>query len=227
MKRYIEIRPCAGGTESEQLCELMLNTYKRACDKNSLQLTVIDSNTRMTSLIVEGKNASLFDNEKGVHKFQRIPETEKKGRIQTSTISIAVLAFNDNDNVDEKLFNENDLKIEPMHCQGKGGQNVNKVESGVRITHIPSGITIASTTQRSQIQNKRIAFQILFAKLEERREDEKQLVKNQQRNEQIRSGERSDARRIYNEQRSEIVDKITNQRCPYKEFFKGRIELLN
>lgn len=223
-KKYIEIRPCAGGEEAERLCDLMVSVYKKTCDQNNINISVVNKDTRMVSLIVEGKDTSVFDNESGVHKFQRVPETERKGRVHTSTVSVAALELDDN--VEEDLFNENEIKITTMHCTGHGGQNINKVESGVRITHLPTGIVVSSTTQRSQSQNKKIAFMILSSKLKEHREAYKLSDINKQRGEQVKDGKRSDSRRIYNEQRGDVYDKITRKQCSYKEFLKGQIDKL-
>jgi peptide chain release factor 1 len=223
-KKYIEIRPCAGGEEAERLCDLMVSVYKKTCDQNNINISVVNKDTRMVSLIVEGKDTSVFDNESGVHKFQRVPETERKGRVHTSTVSVAALELDDN--VEEDLFNENEIKITTMHCTGQGGQNINKVESGVRITHLPTGLVITSTTQRSQSQNKKIALLILSSKLQELKESKRVSETNKQRAEQVREGKRSDARRIYNEQRGEVYDKITGKQCSFKEFLKGKIDKL-
>lgn len=223
-KKYIEIRPCTGGEEAEQFCELMMSIFKKVCDQNNIKITIVDKDKRMISLIVEGKDTSVFNNESGVHKFQRIPETEKRGRVHTSTVSVAVLDLIET--VEGDSFYESEIKITPMHCSGHGGQNINKVESGVRITHLPTGLVITSTTQRSQSQNKKIALLILSSKLQELKESKRVSETNKQRAEQVREGKRSDARRIYNEQHGEVYDKITGKQCSFKEFLKGKIDKL-
>lgn len=226
-EKIIEIRPCVGGKEAEMLCQEMLIVYLKYCNSNNITVEIINNSSKTITLIVNGNSNTLnvFENEKGIHKFQRVSKTEKNGRIHTSTISIAVLNIKENINY-ESLYNPKDIKIQKLHCGGPGGQNVNKVETGIRITHIPSGIIVKSTQERSQYQNKINAFKILNAKLQEQQNLNSISKTNNIRSSQVKNSERADSRRTYNEQRGEIVDKISNKKCKYKEFFKGNINLL-
>jgi peptide chain release factor 1 len=226
MNLKIEIRPCAGGQEAELLCEEMLNVYIKYCKKKNI-IYEINQSGKTTLLFVSGtsKILSTFFNESGIHKFQRVSKTERNGRMHTSTVSITVLE--DNKNTESELYNLKDIRIDYFHCGGKGGQNVNKVQTGVRIVHYPSGIVIESTNERSQKQNKTNAFNLLYQKLKEQNANASAALENSNRYAQVQNGERSESKRIYNEKRNEIFDQTTQKTCSYKEFFKGNIELLN
>ena len=226
-EKIIEIRPCVGGKEAETLCNEMLSVYLKYCNSNNVSIKIVDNSSKTITFIVNGKSNTLnvFNNEKGIHKFQRVSKTDKNGRVHTSTISVAVLGIQENIDY-ESLYNTKDVKIQKLHCGGPGGQNVNKVETGIRLTHIPTGIIVKSTQERSQYQNKLNAFKILSAKLQEQQIINTTSKTNNTRSSQIKNAERSDSRRTYNEQRCEIIDKITKRKCKYKEFFKGNIQLL-
>lgn len=224
ISKYIEIRPGAGGKESENLSEELFKVYLRYCNKNNIEAEFINDDKRLYTLIVTGQEnkVKVFNNESGVHKFQRVPKTEKRGRVHTSTISVAVLPI-EKDNFKKKYYEDKDIKIDEYRGSGAGGQHRNKTSSAIRVTHKPSGIVITCENERSQHQNKAIALSILNSKL---KEIEKNSSKNKIINErkgQVKNNERNEARRIYNEQRGEINDLILNQRKQYKDFFKGEL----
>ena len=143
--------------------------------------------------------------ETGVHRIQRVPSTEKTGRVHTSTASVAILPVRKKTNIEIK---PSDLEIETSRSGGAGGQNVNKVETAVRIVHKPTGIDVRSTAQRSQLKNKEMAMSILIAKLERLKEEEESAKYAGERKSQIGTADRSEKIRTYNI----LQDRITDHR---------------
>lgn len=224
IKKYIEIRPGAGGEESENLVEELFKVYLRYCAKNNIKVEQNESNGRTTSFIVEGdeKVVKAFNNESGVHRFQRVPKTEKRGRVHTSTITVAVLDVSESI-TGKKFYEDKDIRIDKFHCGGKGGQNVNKVETGIRVVHNPSGIVVVATTERTQFANKANALAILNAKLKQVEEEKRVGKIANKRAKQVGTGNRNESRRTYNEQRGEINDTVLGVKKKYKDFFKGNL----
>lgn len=224
IKKYIEIRPGAGGEESENLVEELFKVYLRYCAKNNIKVEQNESNGRTTSFIVEGdeKVVKVFNNESGVHRFQRVPKTEKRGRVHTSTITVAVLDVSESI-TGKKFYEDKDIRIDKFHCGGKGGQNVNKVETGIRVVHNPSGIVVVATTERTQFANKANALAILNAKLKQLEEEKRVGKIANKRAKQVGTGNRNESRRTYNEQREEINDTVLGVKKRYKDFFKGNL----
>lgn len=224
IKKYIEIRPGAGGEESENLVEELFKVYLRYCAKNNIKVEQNESNGRTTSFIVEGdeKVVKVFNNESGVHRFQRVPKTEKRGRVHTSTITVAVLDVSESI-TGKKFYEDKDIRIDKFHCGGKGGQNVNKVETGIRVVHNPSGIVVVATTERTQFANKANALAILNAKLKQVEEEKRVGKIANKRAKQVGTGNRNESRRTYNEQRGEINDTVLGIKKRYKDFFKGNL----
>jgi len=211
MERVIlEIRAGTGGEEAALFAGDLARMYQKYASKKGWKFTVLDFN--QTSLRgyktfiakIEGENTySELKNESGVHRVQRVPITEKSGRIHTSTASVAVLP-----EVEPKeiQLNPNDLEISFFRSSGPGGQNVNKVETAVRITHKPTGIVVSSQTGRSQSANREEALNILRAKLRERQQLEEQVRLGKLRRDQIGSAERAEKIRTYNFPDDRITD---------------------
>jgi len=206
----IEIREGTGGEEAALFAGDLFNMYSKYAQNQGWQLNVLDSNPTtlggFRGIIFEVKNGDVFSKmkyEAGVHRVQRIPKTEKSGRIHTSTATVAVLP---KPKKTQLKINPNDLRIDYYHSSGPGGQNVNKRETAVRITHLPTGLVASSQTQRHLLENKEQAFVILEAKIlqkQKQEEDEKILGK---RKSQIGGGERSEKIRTYNFPQDRITD---------------------
>jgi peptide chain release factor 1 len=206
----MEIRAGTGGDEAALFALDLYKMYSRFAQNRGWGQNLIDSSAstigglKEISLEINSPEAyNLLKNEGGVHRVQRIPKTEKNGRIHTSTATVAVLPKVE---ASEIKINPADLEITTARAGGPGGQNVNKVETAVRVRHIPSGIVILSRTQRSQGQNKEKALELLRAKLYEMQQTQQVASIGQQRREQIKGAERSDKIRTYNFPQDRITD---------------------
>ncbi len=206
----VEIRAGAGGEEASLFVADLLKMYSRYAFFNHWQQKILDS--RPTSLngfkeiIFEISGNGVFStmkNEAGVHRVQRIPTTEKSGRIHTSTTSVAVLLKPQKGKI---TINPNDLKIDTYKSSGPGGQYVNKRMTAVRITHLPSGLVVTSQTERNLQQNRENALSILAAKLLEKKEVEERTKVGEERRLQIGKAQRAEKIRTYNFPQNRITD---------------------
>jgi len=210
----VEIRAGAGGEEASLFAGDLFRMYSRYAQTKGWQVEIIDSNQSerggFKELIFEikGKGAfSRFKHERGVHRVQRVPVTEASGRIHTSTTTVAVLPEAEEI---ELNINPDDLKMEFFHSRGAGGQNVNKVTTAVRITHLPTGIMASCQDERSQIRNKMKAMAVLRARLldaEQRRQSESI---DKERRMQVGSGQRAEKIRTYNFPQNRVTDHRVN-----------------
>lgn len=169
---------------------------------------------------VSGENARLtFQDEAGGHRIQRVPANDKRGRVQSSTITVAVLDIPTEQSLH---IDPKDLEVKTCRSGGKGGQNVNKVESCVIVTHRSSGLQVRCESERSQTQNKATAMDLLRAKLLEAQRAQARVARDAARRQQVGSGERSDKRRTVRMQDDSVVDHVTGRRWRASLYWKGQ-----
>ncbi len=217
----MEIRAGAGGNEASIFARELFRMYQNFSYKQSWNFSTLDE------LVAEIKGAGVWEKlkqESGVHRIQRVPKTEKTGRIHTSTASVAILPEVTQKEIGIK---ESDLEITFSRAGGPGGQNVNKVETAVRILHKPSGVIVSSREERSQLKNRERAMQILRAKLyDEKRRKESEAL-SQERRGQIGTADRSEKIRTYNFLQDRITDhRIKKSFHNIQRILDGDLELI-
>jgi len=208
----LEVRAGAGGEEASLFAEELAHMYSLYAQNRGWSVSVIDESRsavggyKEASFEIRGKDVYKdLRFETGVHRVQRIPATEKMGRVHTSTASVAILPVRKKSSVQ---INPGDIEVEFSRSGGAGGQNVNKVETAVRLVHKPTGIDVRSTSQRSQLKNREMAMSILMAKLEAQKQEEDAQKFSKERKDQIGTADRSEKIRTYNI----LQDRITDHR---------------
>lgn len=231
MKRIIEISAGEGGQDAQLLVGDMAGVYAKMCQIQNWQFTWLTKNAApgdgffSVKLLVEGKDLSSLAQEAGGHRFQRIPPTERKGRVHTSSIKVAV--YDPNLEVDKKYFMTEDqhFKVEWFSGTGNGGQHRNKHQNSARVTHIPTGI-IEARQGRSRENNLFDAKQALLARLQQAVDSARQQQLCSLRKEQMGSGERGDKIRTIRFQDNVVTNNINNTKMTTEQYMRGHIHKL-
>ncbi|MFC1501251.1 peptide chain release factor 1 [Elusimicrobiota bacterium] len=229
----IEIRAGTGGEEAALFAGELFRMYSRYVEVKGWKLEIIDSNAtgiggfKEIIFTISGQNIwKHLKYERGTHRVQRVPETEASGRVHTSAVTVAVLPEAEEVEVEVK---PEDLRIDTYRASGAGGQHVNKTDSAIRITHVPTGIVVACQEERSQIKNRAKAMRILRAKLLEEKILEQERSITTDRKKQIGSGDRSEKIRTYNFPQNRLTDhRINFSLYRLQEIMEGDLdELIN
>tara|TARA_B110000211_G_scaffold186150_1_gene211275 strand:+ start:2289 stop:3365 length:1077 start_codon:yes stop_codon:yes gene_type:complete len=224
----VEIRAGTGGLEASLFCSDLFKMYEKVCSKKKWQLEIINISKseaggfKEVIFLVNGSDIySYLKYESGVHRVQRIPETETQGRVHTSAATVAVLP--EAEDVDIQI-KDSDLRIDVFRAGGPGGQSVNTTDSAVRITHIPSGVVVSQQDEKSQHKNKAKALKILRSRVYEAEKRKKDQERSSNRRSQIGTGDRSERIRTYNFPQGRVTDHRINLTLhKLEEFLNGEI----
>ncbi len=210
----IEIRAGAGGDEAALFAGDLFRMYSRFCENKGWKMSLIDSSVlgiggfKEVVFEVKGEGAyGLLRFEAGTHRVQRVPETEKQGRVHTSTATVVVLPEAEEVDVEIK---QSDIRIDTFCSSGPGGQSVNTTYSAIRVLHIPTGIIVSCQDQKSQHQNKEKALQVLRSRILAKQEEERMAQESSTRKSQVGGGDRSDKIRTYNFSQDRVTDHRIN-----------------
>lgn len=224
-----EIRAGAGGEEAALFAGTLFRMYSMYAERKHWKIEVLNENEtglggyKEISFMVTGKGVySRLKFESGVHRVQRVPDTESSGRIHTSTATVAVLPVVEDVEIE---INPSDIKLDVFRASGAGGQHVNKTSSAVRLTHIPTGIVAECQTERSQLQNREYAMRLLRSRLYEKEQAQQDAKLAKERKSQVGSGDRSEKIRTYNYPQGRITDhRIGLSIYQMEDFLNGNLD---
>lgn len=230
---FMEVRAGTGGDEAGIFAGDLFRMYQRYADNKNFKLEIIDFNEsekggfKEMVISISGEEAfGLLKYESGVHRVQRVPETETNGRVHTSAATVAVLPQVDDVEIDIK---EEDLRIDIFRSGGAGGQNVNKVETAVRMIHIPSGIVVSCQDERSQLKNREKAMKVLKSRLYEMEQKKQQDEIASSRKSMVKTGDRSEKIRTYNYPQNRVTDhrlEGDDKNFSLRDIIEGNLDLV-
>jgi peptide chain release factor 1 len=230
---FIEVRAGTGGDEAGIFAGDLFRMYQRYADIKNFKLEIIDFNEsekggfKEIVISISGEEAfGLFKYESGVHRVQRVPETETNGRVHTSAATVAVLPQVDDVEIDIK---DEDLRIDIFRSGGAGGQNVNKVETAVRMIHLPSGIVVSCQDERSQLKNREKAMKVLKSRLYEIEQKKQQDEIASSRKSMVKTGDRSEKIRTYNYPQNRVTDhrlEGDDKNFSLRDIIEGNLDLV-
>lgn len=223
-KLHLELRAAVGGDDSKLLIKDMMDIYIKVCRTNSFEYKVLEQNEGLITIWISGNNAkNTFSNEEGSHRWQRVPPTERKGRVHTSSITVAILDVNDYKEVE---IRPDEIRIETTRGSGSGGQRKNVTDNCVVMTHLATGLKVVRDG-RQQHKNKEDALEELTKRVNNLYRTGHDGEVTNERREQIGDGARSDKRRTYRVKDSIVIDHITGKTASLKDVMRGKIELLS
>jgi peptide chain release factor 1 len=219
----VEIRQAEGGEDAKDLVNKLFNIYKKYMYKECLDYCILKENPGFISFEVNGEKSKIFKKEAGGHRWQRVPPTEKRGRVHTSSVTVAVLSNEEDIVID---LDSKDIRMRTYKASGKGGQHRNKVESAVELTHVPTGITSQSEEERNQQRNRKIALDRLEEKLYNYYSSASKDKRSKIRKDQVGTGLRGDKIITIQEQNGIAVNHVNKKKINIKEYLKGDLRKL-